>query len=195
MKTLALSTFTALTLSLAAPVLHAAGPRMASTGDDRGRYLVSIMGCNDCHTPFKMGPAGPEPDMTRFLSGHPAKKTLAPAKISGSGVSRCDNTAFFGPTGHSAPNLTPDAKTGLGAGRRKTHDTVRNGKHLGIGRPILPPMPWPVYRNASDEDQRRSTPLRTIPPSTIYFGPVKPLPCRSKPRQIVIPDLVLRRIE
>src|SRR4029450_8848086 len=37
----------------------------------RGEYLVKIMGCNDCHTPWKMGPEGPEPDMTRFLSGHP----------------------------------------------------------------------------------------------------------------------------
>ena len=37
----------------------------------RGEYLVKIMGCNDCHTPWKMGPQGPEPDMARFLSGHP----------------------------------------------------------------------------------------------------------------------------
>ena len=37
----------------------------------RGEYLVKIMGCNDCHTPWKMGPQGLEPDMTRFLSGHP----------------------------------------------------------------------------------------------------------------------------
>ena len=39
----------------------------------RGEYLVKIMGCNDCHTPWKMGPQGPEPDMTRFLSGHPER--------------------------------------------------------------------------------------------------------------------------
>src|SRR4029078_7630814 len=37
----------------------------------RGEYLVTIMGCSDCHTPMKMGANGPEPDMTRFLSGHP----------------------------------------------------------------------------------------------------------------------------
>ena len=37
----------------------------------RGRYLVSIAGCHDCHTPWKMGPDGPEPDMSRMLSGHP----------------------------------------------------------------------------------------------------------------------------
>src|SRR5688500_13827430 len=38
---------------------------------DRGRYMVTIGGCNDCHTPMKMGANGPEPDMSRMLSGHP----------------------------------------------------------------------------------------------------------------------------
>ena len=37
----------------------------------RGKYLVTVAGCNDCHTPWKTGPAGPEPDMSRMLSGHP----------------------------------------------------------------------------------------------------------------------------
>lgn len=37
----------------------------------RGEYLVSVIGCSDCHTPMKIGPNGPEPDMTRFLFGHP----------------------------------------------------------------------------------------------------------------------------
>jgi len=36
-----------------------------------GAYLVKIMGRNDCHTLWKMGANGPEPDMTRMLSGHP----------------------------------------------------------------------------------------------------------------------------
>src|SRR4051812_33257047 len=39
---------------------------------ERGKYLVTTTGCNDCHTPWKMGPQGPEPDMSRMLSGHPA---------------------------------------------------------------------------------------------------------------------------
>ena len=45
----------------------------------RGAYLVSAMGCNDCHTPFKDGPKGPEPDMTRALTGHPAGLVMPPA--------------------------------------------------------------------------------------------------------------------
>ena len=47
----------------------------------RGKYLVTVAVCNDCHTPWKMGEAGPEPDMSRMLSGHPAKfEVTAPAK-------------------------------------------------------------------------------------------------------------------
>src|SRR5689334_9232133 len=66
----------------------------------RGEYLVSVMGCNDCHTPLKMGPRGPEPDMSRFLTGHPEQMGPLPAKLSdgpwvwsGAGT----NTAFTGP--------------------------------------------------------------------------------------------------
>ena len=37
-----------------------------------GEYLVKTGGCNDCHTPWKLGDNGPEPDMSRMLMGHPA---------------------------------------------------------------------------------------------------------------------------
>ena len=37
------------------------------------------MGCNDCHTPWKMGPKGPEPDMTRALTGHRRDMVMPPA--------------------------------------------------------------------------------------------------------------------
>ena len=50
---------------------------------ERGKYLVTVGGCNDCHTPKKLGPNGPEPDMTQELSGNPAteKVTPVPAKL------------------------------------------------------------------------------------------------------------------
>ena len=35
-----------------------------------GEHIVKIGGCNDCHTPKKMGPNGPEDDMSLMLSGH-----------------------------------------------------------------------------------------------------------------------------
>ena len=128
--------------------------------DARGRYLVTIMGCNDCHTPWKNTAKGPEPDMTRMLSGHPeAVRVAAPAEL-GQGpwawAATATNTAFSGPWGVSfAANLTPDGQTGLG---KWTADTfiaaLRRGRHEGQGRPILPPMPFPMIRQATDEDLR-----------------------------------------
>jgi hypothetical protein len=123
----------------------------------RGEYLVKIMGCNDCHTPWKMGPQGPEPDMTRFLSGHPeeigplpAVKAAEPYVWSALGT----NTAFSGPWGVSYTfNLTPDVNTGIGIWTEDMFvQAIRTGRHMGVSRPINPPMPWPAYRNATDED-------------------------------------------
>src|SRR4026208_2425790 len=51
---------------------------------ERGRYLVTIVGCNDCHTPLKMGPNGPDPDMSRMLSGHP-RDVVMPTPPAGNG--------------------------------------------------------------------------------------------------------------
>src|SRR5688572_190932 len=45
---------------------------------ERGAYLVRTMGCHDCHTPWKLGPRGPEPDMSRALTGHPAETIMPP---------------------------------------------------------------------------------------------------------------------
>ena len=38
---------------------------------ERGKYLVTVGGCNDCHTPKIMGPNGPALDTSKLLSGHP----------------------------------------------------------------------------------------------------------------------------
>jgi hypothetical protein len=139
---------------------------------ERGRYLVSIMGCHDCHTPFKMGPNGPEPDMARALTGHPEGFALtAPPQLDDTWISAstATNTAFVGPWGTSfAANLTPDQNTGLGIWTEDMFErAIRTGKHMGVSRPIMPPMPWPVFRNASDEDLKSIFAyLRTIPPIT-----------------------------
>ena len=136
----------------------------------RGEYLVKIMGCNDCHTPWKMGPTGPEPDVTRFLSGHPEEigalptvKTPEPYVSSGFAT----NTAYTGPWGTSyAFNLTPEQNTGLGIWTEEMFiGAIRTGRHMGTSRPIMPPMPWPAYRNATDEDLKAVYAyLRTIKP-------------------------------
>ena len=137
----------------------------------RGEYLVSVLGCNDCHTPFEMGPNGPEPDMTRMLSGHPEDLVMPPPPDLGDGpwgwVGAHTNTAFAGPWGVSYGfNLTPDQNTGLGIWTEQMFiDTMRQGIHMGTSRPILPPMPWQGYRNLTDEDLKAVYAyLRTIPP-------------------------------
>jgi mono/diheme cytochrome c family protein len=148
---------------------------------ERGRYLVSTSGCHDCHTPFVLGPAGPEPDMTRMLSGHPEDLVMPPPPELGEGpwlwVGSATNTAFAGPWGVSfAANLTPDP-SGLEPWDEETFiRAIRTGKHWGQSRPILPPMPWPVYRNMTDQDLGAVYAfLRTIPPVSNHVPmPVPP---------------------
>ena len=151
----------------------AAGAVMAQTGADRvtrGRYIVSTSGCHDCHTPWKLGPNGPEPDMSRALSGHPQDLKMPPAPQLPAGpwvmTAAATNTAWSGPWGVSfTANLTPDKETGLGEWTAQDFKaTIRSGRHMGRGRQILPPMPWPVYANLTDEDlESVFAYLRTIP--------------------------------
>ena len=124
---------------------------------ERGQYLVKFGGCNHCHTPFVMGPHGPEPDMSRMLSGHPQDlKMPAAPKLEGAWVwsAAGTNTAFSGPWGISyAKNLTPDAVSGLGIWDEAMFlKTMRTGRHMGVSRPILPPMPWENLNALNDED-------------------------------------------
>ena len=136
---------------------------------ERGEYLVSIAGCNHCHTPWKMGPKGPEPDLTRMLSGHPQDVEMPPAPtIEGpwQWIGAATNTAFSGPWGVSyAFNLTPDEHTGIGIWTEDIFiKTMRTGRHWGTSRPILPPMPWENLNAMTDEDLRSLFAyLRTIP--------------------------------
>lgn len=136
----------------------------------RGRYLVTLGGCNDCHTPWVMGPDGPAPDMTRMLSGHPADLEMPPAPTSSGPwlwTAAGTNTAFAGPWGVSfAANLTPDENTGTGIWTEDIFiQTIRSGRHWGQSRPILPPMPWFNYAKMTDDDLKAVFAyLRTIPP-------------------------------
>lgn len=159
MKTL--SALTALSAVAAATLLTLADPAVAADGDAkvaRGKYLVDTSGCHDCHTPFKLGPNGPAPDMSRALSGHPEGLVMPPAPKLPDGpwlaVVGATNTAWSGPWGVSfTANLTPDADTGLGQWTlRDFVSTIRTGRHMGRGRPVLPPMPVPVYNNMTDAD-------------------------------------------
>jgi mono/diheme cytochrome c family protein len=124
----------------------------------RGEYLVKAGGCNDCHTPMKMGPSGPESDMTRFLSGHPEALVMPPAPPLPAGpwfgVFSATMTAWSGPWGVSfTANITSDKETGIGKWPESDFvQAIRTGKHMGKGRPILPPMPIPALQNLTDAD-------------------------------------------
>jgi mono/diheme cytochrome c family protein len=126
---------------------------------ERGKYLVTIGGCNDCHTPWIVQPNGlPGPDTSRALSGHPQQLPIADAAEIGPGgwswASVPTNTAFSGPWGVSfAANLSPDVNTGTGTWTFDIFkNAIRNGRHWGQARPLLPPMPWFNYREMTDED-------------------------------------------
>lgn len=150
----------------------------------RGAYLVNVGGCNDCHTPFKLGPNGPEPDMSRELSGHPESLKMPPAPKLGDGpwvwAAAGTNTAFAGPWGVSyTANLTPDRLTGIGIWDEQMFiKTIRTGRHWGVSRPILPPMPWQNFARMTDEDLgaiyaylRSIKPVRNQVPEPVIAAP------------------------
>ena len=154
---------------------------------DHGRYLVVTTGCHDCHSPKAMSPAGPVPHPTKGLSGYQEgsklpeipKGVLGPDKWMA--MTNSDLTAWVGPWGVSfAANLTPDPATGLGGWTEEMFvKTLRTGKHMGTGRAILPPMPWQMIGQMTDDD------LKDIYAYLMSLKPVKnlvpqPLPPAGK---------------
>ena len=125
----------------------------------RGGYLVASIGCDDCHSPKKMGPQGPEVDMENRFSGYPAGRTFGKVDSniikSGMVVFSGDLTAAAGPWGVSfAANISSD-ETGLGNWTfEHFKKAMREGKWKGMdgNRPLLPPMPWQNFKNLNDED-------------------------------------------
>jgi mono/diheme cytochrome c family protein len=139
-------------------VLSSAAPARKSSDVHRGEYLVKGGGCNDCHTPMKLGPTGPEPDTTVMLAGHPEALVMPPAPALPAGpwlgVFSATNTAWAGPWGVCfTANITPDPDTGIGTWTEQTFlAAIRTGRHMGKGRPILPPMPYQAMSQLTDAD-------------------------------------------
>jgi cytochrome c553 len=133
---------------------------------ERGKYIVNTAACNDCHSP-KVD-AMMTPDSKRLLSGRPST-TMAPSQATNEIRASLDLTAWSGPWGISyAANLTPDKTTGIGARytEAKFIKTIRTGKKPE-GEDLLPPMPWTVYRNFTDDDLKAIFAyLMTLPPVT-----------------------------
>ncbi len=145
----------------------------------RGAYLVNAIGCDDCHSPKRMGPQGPEIIPELRFSGYPSTRPIA--KVDSNAIKNgwallgVDLTNAVGPWGVSfAGNLTSD-ETGIGNWKEENFiKAIREGKLKGLdgGRPILPPMPWQGYRNLDDNDLKAifaflktTKPVRNIVPA------------------------------
>jgi len=136
--------------SLCAPALAAVAIFCAAAASaeesqiERGKYLVTIASCNDCHTPgYFLG----KPEFSRTLAGSEVGFT-----IPGLG-------AFVG------RNLTPDKETGLG---NWTDDQIISAITAGIrpdGRRLAPIMPWQGLSHLSSDDAHAIVAyLRSLPP-------------------------------
>ncbi len=134
---------------------------------ERGKYLVSFGGCNDCHTPgYFLG----KPDKARFLGGSDV----------GLEVPGMGNALL-------AEILTPDKETGLG---NWTTEQIVTALQTGVrpdGRVLAPIMPWRAFANLTKNDARAiASYLKTLPPiHTRNSGPIR---ANEKP---TVPRLVL----
>jgi mono/diheme cytochrome c family protein len=116
---------------LAAALIGVSSAHAAETELERGKYLVSIISCTDCHTP---GTFLGKPDMTRFLGGSDVG-----FEVPGLGV-------FYG------PNLTPDGETGLGKWTKEQIATAITTGKRPDGRILAPPMPVASFKHLSRTD-------------------------------------------
>jgi hypothetical protein len=147
-----------------------------------GEYLVSIMGCHDCHSPKVMTPQGPAIDTAHMLAGHLSNMPLPPLDPNGAKgwvMFSPTLTAMVGPWGISySANLTSDA-SGIGNWTEaQFFKSIREGKLKGMDntRPLLPPMPWQMIAKASDHDLKSIFAyLKSTPPvENVVPSPVPP---------------------
>jgi len=129
--------------------------RAADPQVDRGKYLVTFGGCNDCHTPgYFFG----KPDMAQFLGG--------------------SDVAFEIPGVGAFPgrNITPDKETGIGNWTSEQIVTALQTGKRPDGRILAPIMPWHAFANLTREDATAiATFIQSLPP-------VKhDVPCPFKP--------------
>jgi cytochrome c553 len=150
-----------------------------------GEHLVIIGGCNDCHTPKKMGPKGPEDDMSLMLSGHPAQMPPAAFDQKEAGrkglVITQTFTSWVGPWGITyAANLTSDS-TGIGMWKEEQFvKALKEKKWMGLEntRPLMPPMSMMPATKMSDDEMKaifaylKSTPpIKNVPPNALLVPP------------------------
>lgn len=134
-------------------VLAVAGSTLAGLSDasraqtaqiKRGEYLVTLGGCNDCHTPgYFFG----KPDTARLLGGSEV------------GFAIPDLGVFHG------PNLTPDPDTGLGNWSADEIVAAITKGRRPDGRILAPIMPWHAFANLTRQDAYAIVAfLKSLPP-------------------------------
>jgi mono/diheme cytochrome c family protein len=127
-----------------AAMKHGAPLHAGSAAVARGKYLVTVASCTDCHTP---GNFFGKPDMSKFLGGSDVGFA-----IPGLGV-------FVG------PNLTPDKDTGLGKWTAEEIVTAITTGKIPDGRMLAPSMPWRAYANLTKSDALAiAAYLKSLPP-------------------------------
>jgi mono/diheme cytochrome c family protein len=110
----------------------------------RGKYLTTVAGCGDCHTP---GHFLGKPDLKRHLGGSEV------------GFEIPQLGTFYG------PNLTPDPETGLGQWSEADIATAVTTGQRPDGRQLAPVMPWMNYAQLSAEDAKAiAVYLKSLPP-------------------------------
>jgi mono/diheme cytochrome c family protein/uncharacterized protein YjiS (DUF1127 family) len=145
----------AVAISISAFIAAADAALAQDTQVGRGKYLVTLGACTDCHTPgYFFG----KPDAARFLGG-----SEVGFEIPGLGV-------FHG------PNLTPDKETGLGKWSAQEIATAITKGQRPDGRELAPIMPWHAFANLTREDVGAIVAfLQSLPPvSNKVPGPFGP---------------------
>lgn len=127
-----------------------------STPVNRGKYLVEVAGCSDCHTPQKRGQPLP-------------------------GLNFAGGFVLEGPWGRVAgANITPDASTGLSYENEATFASALRAGYVN-GRALSPIMPWSAYRTLTDPDMLAMFAyLKTMPPvHHVVDNAKQPTECRT----------------
>jgi len=163
-------------LLTAAVLLGASGAALADDAEiARGKYLVTIASCNDCHTPgYFLG----KPDFSRTLGGSDVGFT-----IPGLG-------AFLG------PNLTPDKETGLG---NWSDDQIISAITAGMtpeGRKLAPIMPYAALSHLTSDDAHAIVAyLRSLPPvNNKVSGPFGPKETPTTLVFVIVPGAVYAKM-